>query len=52
VHQDQPFLPKLTSRIYPDGSMKSNPIHLMSPDLPLEIATDVFRYLPENLRTP
>jgi acetolactate synthase-1/2/3 large subunit len=50
VHKDQPFLPKLTSRIYPDGTMKSNPLHLMSPPLHPDLADVVLRYLPEELR--
>lgn len=50
VHVDQPFLPKLTSRIYPDGSMKSNPIHLMHPPLEENLVNQVFKYLPESLR--
>ena len=50
IHQDQPFFPKVTSRIFSDGSMKSNPIHLMDPQLSSEISQKVFRYLPDNLR--
>jgi acetolactate synthase-1/2/3 large subunit len=50
VHADQPFLPKLTSRIFPDGTMKSNPLHLMMPPLSHDVADQVFRYLPEHMR--
>jgi len=50
LHPDQSFLPKVTSRIFPDGTMKSNPIHLMQPELPAGLAREVFKYLPENLR--
>lgn len=50
VHPDQPFLPKLTSRIFPDGTMKSNPLHIMMPSLTNDVADKVFKYLPENLR--
>ena len=50
VHQDQSFLPKITSRIIPDGKMKSNPIHLMDPQLEDSTADLVFEYLPETLR--
>jgi acetolactate synthase-1/2/3 large subunit len=50
VHADQPFLPKLTSRIFPDGTMKSNPLHLMMPSLSNEVADQVFKYLPEHMR--
>jgi acetolactate synthase-1/2/3 large subunit len=37
IHPDQTFFPKISSRVLPDGSMESNPLHLMSP--PLEQAT-------------
>ena len=50
VHPDQSFLPKVTSKIFSDGKMKSNPIHLMQPELPTELAAQVFKYLPEDLR--
>lgn len=50
VHPDQPFLPKLTSRIFPDGTMKSNPLHIMMPSLSKEKADLVFKYLPESIR--
>ncbi len=33
IHQDQTYFPKITSRILPNGTMESNPLHLMSPDL-------------------
>jgi len=50
LHKDQAFFPKLTSRLSKDGSMQSNPIHLMSPELPKELADKVFKYLPAELR--
>ena len=50
VHPDQSFLPKVTSKIFSDGKMKSNPIHLMQPELPAELASQVFKFLPEELR--
>lgn len=52
VSKEQPFYPKLTSRIFPDGSMKSNPIHLMFPPLEKSIAESVFAHLPESLKYP
>lgn len=52
IHQDQPFYPKLTSRIFPDGTMKSNPIHLMYPPLEEKLAEEVFSFLPESQRLP
>jgi acetolactate synthase-1/2/3 large subunit len=50
LHPDQSFLPKVTSKIFSDGKMKSNPIHLMQPELSEELAQEVFKFLPENLR--
>ena len=50
INVDQPFLPKVTSKIFEDGSMKSNPIHLMHPPLEQDVMDRVFRFLPENLR--
>ena len=52
VSKEQPFYPKLTSRIFPDGSMKSNPIHLMFPPLEKPVADAVFAHLPESLKYP
>jgi acetolactate synthase-1/2/3 large subunit len=45
VHPDQTFYPKITSKILEDGSMQSNPIHLMTPELDGVISQSVFRYL-------
>jgi acetolactate synthase-1/2/3 large subunit len=45
VDPEQTYYPKVTSRITPTGSMESNPLHLMSPDLSDDIAAKVFRYL-------
>jgi acetolactate synthase-1/2/3 large subunit len=50
IHQDQPFYPKVTSKIFADGSMKSNPIHLMDPQLSSEQAEKIFEFLPSSLR--
>ncbi len=43
---EQTYLPKIMSRVTSTGTMASNPLHLMSPDLEPEIANEVFRYLP------
>jgi acetolactate synthase-1/2/3 large subunit len=51
IHPDQSFLPKITSRIFLDGKIKSNPIHLMDPQLDDATAMKLFRYLPEDLRS-
>ena len=47
VHIDpkQTYLPKIASRVTASGSMESNPLHLMTPDLPEPIAKIAFRYL-------
>lgn len=42
---DQTYYPKIMSRVLPDGSMKSQPLHLMSPDLPTSISEVVFPHL-------
>ncbi len=48
VHIDpkQTYFPKITSRVTASGSMESNPLHRMSPDLDEATAAKVFRYLP------
>ena len=48
VHIDptQTYFPKISSRITASGSMESNPLHLMTPDLDSKTAAEVFRYLP------
>ena len=49
VHIDptQTYFPKISSRVTASGSMESNPIHLMTPDLDEATAKQVFQYLPE-----
>jgi acetolactate synthase-1/2/3 large subunit len=42
----QTYWPKITSRITATGSMESQPLHRMSPDLPEDLEQEVFRYLP------
>jgi acetolactate synthase-1/2/3 large subunit len=41
----QTYLPRIASRVTASGSMESNPLHLMSPDLDEDLAAIVFRYL-------
>ena len=43
VDPEQTYFPKVTSRVREDGGMESNPIHRMSPELPEDIAREVFR---------
>jgi acetolactate synthase-1/2/3 large subunit len=50
IHPDQSYLPKVTSKIFSDGKMRSNPIHLMDPPLPNEVSELVFKYLPDSLK--
>ena len=50
IHPDQSYLPKVTSKIFSDGKMRSNPIHLMDPPLSTEISESVFRFLPASLK--
>lgn len=42
---DQTYFPKIASRMTAAGSMESNPLHLMSPDLPDDIARRVMPHL-------
>ena len=42
----QTYFPKISSRVTGSGSMESNPLHLMTPDLDEATAAKVFRYLP------
>lgn len=51
IHPDQSYLPKVTSKIFPDGKMRSNPIHLMDPPLSNELSELVFKYLPSSLKS-
>lgn len=47
VHIDphQTYFPKISSRITSSGSMESNPLHRMTPDLSPEVETRVLRYI-------
>lgn len=45
IDPDQTYYPKITSAVQADGSMKSNPLHRMSPDLPADTEVRVTRYL-------
>lgn len=44
----QTYMPKISSRINPDGSMVSYPLHDMHPLLEGELRAKVMKYLPEN----
>ncbi len=43
---EQTYFPKISSRVTASGSMESNPMHLLSPDLPQDIRDVVFAHLP------
>jgi acetolactate synthase-1/2/3 large subunit len=45
IDPDQTYYPKISSAVQPDGSMKSNPLHRMSPDLPAEVEERVLIHL-------
>lgn len=46
IDPEQTYLPKIASRIAPNGSMVSNPLHAMSPPLDKPVADDVYRFIP------
>jgi acetolactate synthase-1/2/3 large subunit len=45
IDPEQTYWPKITSRMTASGSMESQPLYLMSPDLPDDLAARVFRHL-------
>jgi acetolactate synthase-1/2/3 large subunit len=45
LHPEQTYFPKITSRISASGGMESNPLHLMTPELPDDIKAVAMRYL-------
>jgi acetolactate synthase-1/2/3 large subunit len=45
ISPEQSFLPKIESRLNQDGSMESNPLHLMSPELPVDLRHRVLKYI-------
>lgn len=45
IHPKQTYFPKISSRVQASGSMESNPLHLMTPELDSGIAKKVFKYL-------
>lgn len=46
IDPEQTYFPKISSRVTASGSMESNPIHRMTPDLDEATSAKVFRYLP------
>ncbi|HYW54623.1 MAG TPA: thiamine pyrophosphate-binding protein [Dongiaceae bacterium] len=49
VDPEQTYFPKITSRVTAAGSMESAPLHLMTPDLPDDVAARVMPYLRKNV---
>ncbi len=45
IDPDQTYYPKISSAVQADGSMKSNPLHRMSPDLPSDVERRVAVHL-------
>jgi acetolactate synthase-1/2/3 large subunit len=45
IDPEQTYYPKIMSAVQADGSMKSNPLHLMHPELDENTASVVFKYL-------
>lgn len=44
ISPQQTYFPKIQSRILEDGEMKSNPLHLMSPELDVARYVEFYRY--------
>lgn len=47
VDPEQTYFPKIMSAVQPDGSMKSNPLHLMHPPLEPAILEAAFKFVPK-----
>jgi acetolactate synthase-1/2/3 large subunit len=45
IDPEQTYFPKITSRITENGSMESNPLHMMTPDLPEHQFSTLTKYL-------
>lgn len=52
IDPEQTYFPKITSRVTATGSMASNPLHQMTPDLDADVAGVVMRYLPGDYGNP
>jgi acetolactate synthase-1/2/3 large subunit len=49
IDPNQTYFPKITSRILPNGTMISNPLHLMSPDLSEDEIKEFLPYLASTI---
>ena len=45
IDPEQTYFPKISSRVKEDGSMVSNPLHIMSPELDVNIQKKLFKYI-------
>lgn len=45
IDPNQEYVPKINSRITPEGSMESNPLHQMWPEVSPDLSSVVFKYL-------
>lgn len=45
IDPEQIYYPKISSRVLENGSMESNPLHLMTPDLSEDLVKKVFKYI-------
>lgn len=48
IDPEQTYFPKISSKVQADGSMRSDPLHLMQPPLESDLAKEVFKYLEED----
>ena len=45
IDPEQSYFPKISSRVTESGSMESNPLHMMTPELSAELANKVFPHM-------
>ena len=45
VDPEQTYFPKITSRVLADGSLESNPLHVMTPELEPDVQSKLLRYI-------
>jgi acetolactate synthase-1/2/3 large subunit len=47
IDPEQTYFPKITSQVTSTGTMVSNPLHKMSPELPADLMSEIGKYLPQ-----
>jgi acetolactate synthase-1/2/3 large subunit len=45
IHPEQTYFPKITSKLLDNGTMESNPLHEMTPDLDAVQKSTLIKYL-------